>query len=99
MARHPDIAPAHPGGLLREVVLPDLGIAKAEFARRLKVSRQHVYDLLNEKRAVTAETAAKLGKALGNGPGLWLRMQADYDAWRAERAFDVSDIETIERAA
>lgn len=98
MPRHPSIEPTHPGELLREDVLPELGFGKAELARRLKMSRQHLYDLLNAKRPVTAETAAKLGKLLGNGPGLWLRLQANYDAWHAERSIDVSDIETISAA-
>ncbi len=93
--RHPDITPVHPGELLREDVLPDLDFGKAEFARRLGVSRQHVYSILGEKRPVTPEFAARLGKLLGNGPGLWLRLQADYDAWRAEKFIDVSDIEPL----
>lgn len=93
--RHPDILPIHPGEMLREDVLPELPFGKAEFARRLGVSRQHVYSILGEKRPITPEFAARLGKLLGNGPGLWLRLQADHDAWRAEKYIDVSGIETL----
>lgn len=96
--RHPDLPPTHPGEMLREDILPELPFGKAEFARRLHVSRQHLYGLLREERPVTAEVAAKLGKLLGNGPGLWLRLQADFDAWHAERNIDVSYIETLEPA-
>ena len=65
--RHPDITPVHPGELLREDVLPDLDFGKAEFARRLGVSRQHVYSILGEKRPVTPEFAARLGRLLEIG--------------------------------
>jgi addiction module HigA family antidote len=84
--------------MLREDVLPELGLAKTEFAHRLMISRQHLYALLDEKRPVSPEVAAKLRKLLGNGPGLWLRLQADYDAWRAERVYDVSAIKTLKSA-
>ncbi len=96
--RHHSIAPSHPGVHLREAVLPDLGLGKAEFARRINISRQHLYDILNGKQPITPKVAASLGKALGNGPGLWLKLQAAYDTWDAEQNFDVSHIETLEAA-
>lgn len=97
--RHKDIAPTHPGALLRETVLPALPFGKAELARRLHISRQHLYDILNEKQPVTPETAMKFGKIFGNGAGLWLRMQTNYDLWKAERSVDVSNIETFKDTA
>jgi plasmid maintenance system antidote protein VapI len=42
--------------------------------------------------------AARLGKAFGDGAAVWLRMQAAYDAWHAERAVDVSHIPLITAA-
>jgi len=93
--RHPDITPVHPGEFLREDVLPELPFGKAEFARRLGVSRQHLYAIINEERPITTEFAAKLGKLIGNGPRIWLHLQADYDAWYAKE-IDVSDIPTLE---
>lgn len=93
--RHPNIPAMHPGELLREDVLPALPFGKAELARRLGISRQRLYDILGEKTAVSPEIAARIGKLCGNGPSLWLRLQADYDAWRIDRLVDVSDIETV----
>lgn len=61
----------------------------------LGISRQHFYDILNEKRPVSASVAARLGKLLGNGPLFWIRMQGAYDAWRAEREVDVSDVPSL----
>ena len=95
--RNPNRCPAHPGAVLDDI-MPDLGKPKAEIARMLGISRQMLYDILAEKKPVSPTTAAKLGKLLGNGPGLWLRMQASYDAWHAEREIDVSNIPTIKAA-
>ena len=77
--------PTHPGELLREDILPDIGISKAEFARRLYVSRQTVYDILNEKAAVTPNLALRLGKLFGNSPLMWVNMQNSYDLWNIEK--------------
>lgn len=77
-------APTHPGALLREVVLPELGITQVELADRLGVSRRTVSEILHERRPVTPDMAIRLGKLLGNGAGLWLRMQQALDVWQLE---------------
>lgn len=77
--------PTHPGALLREDVLPALHLSVSEAASQLRVSRQTLHRVLAEKIAVTPDMAVRLGKFCGNGPGLWLRMQAAYDLWRAEQ--------------
>ncbi|MCW5724057.1 MAG: HigA family addiction module antidote protein [Maricaulaceae bacterium] len=87
MNRNPLLAglrPTHPGEMLREDVLPALGLPKAEVARLLGVSRQTLYDILNEKQPVTAQMALRLGKLCGDGPDIWLRMQQAYDLAMAE---------------
>ena len=78
--------PTHPGILLREVVLPDLGVSVAKAARELGVSRQQLHKVLAGESTVTAEMATRLGKYCGNGPRLWLNMQSAYSLWHAERA-------------
>jgi len=93
--RTPNRCPSHPGAVLEDII-PSLATPKAEIARLLGISRQQLYDILAEKRPVSPNVAAKIGKLLGNGPGLWLRMQASYDAWHAERDVDVSNIPTLE---
>jgi addiction module HigA family antidote len=62
--RDPKRRPTHPSAVLREDVLPELGITQAEFVRRLGVSHLTVNELLNEKRAVSAEMTARLGALL-----------------------------------
>ena|ERR1700722_2854231 len=77
--------PTHPGAILREDVMPALGISISEAARQLGVTRQTLHRVMAEKVSITPAMAARLGRFCGNGPGLWLRMQQAYDLWRAER--------------
>lgn len=96
--RNPRRCPAHPGELLREDILPAIKLGKSELAQALGISRQHLYDILNEKKPVSPEVAVRLGKAFGDGAGVWLRMQAAYDAWHAERSVDVRKVKLIRAA-
>jgi addiction module HigA family antidote len=96
--RHSSIEPAHPGEILGEIMIPATGRSKAEIARLLGISRQTLYDVLNCKQPVTPVVAVRLGKLFGDGAGIWVRMQAAYDTWHAEREVDVSDIPTIKAA-
>lgn len=95
--RHPAMTPSHPGELLREIVLPALPNTKKEVAQTLGVSRQTLDKLLNEQQRVTPDIAARLGKVFGNGPGIWLRMQAAVDTYKAEQ-IDVSGLRVLEVA-
>jgi addiction module HigA family antidote len=89
--------PAHPGAILREEVLPALGISITAAARRLRVSRQSLHAILAERSAVSPEMAVRLGRFCGNGPELWLRMQSAHDLWHAERKLrhEVEKISTL----
>jgi antitoxin HigA-1 len=93
--RNPDRCPTHPGALLREDVIPATGRTKAEIAQLLGISRQHLYDILRERKPVSPAVAVRLGKLFGDGTGVWVRMQAAYDIWHAERKEDVSNIPTL----
>jgi addiction module HigA family antidote len=81
--RNPHRKPSHPGAVLREDVLPELGWTQAEFASRLMVSRQTVSHLLHEEKAVTAEMAIRISSAVGGSPESWLSMQQAVDLWDA----------------
>ena len=80
------LPPMHPGKLLREEILPALDRPKTEIAKLLGVSRQTLYDILEEKQPVTPMMALRLGKLCGNGPDLWLYLQKRFDLRRAEQA-------------
>lgn len=89
--------PSHPGALLGDII-PATGRSKVEIARLLGISRQQLYDILRERKPVSPHVAARLGKLFGDGPAVWLRMQAVYDAWHAECEVDVSAIPTLTAA-
>ena len=79
--RDPKRRPVHPGAILREDVLPALKMTQKEFADWIGVSRLTVSEVLHEKRTVTPDMAMRLGRAVGNGPDIWLRMQQTLDLW------------------
>ena len=85
--RNPNRMPSHPGAVLREDVLPEIGWTQTELAARLMVSRQTVSDLLHERKSVTAEMAIRIARAVGGTPESWLRMQEALDLWAAEMKF------------
>lgn len=87
--------PTHPGALLRKIVVPALGITKVALAKGLGIKRQSLYDILNEKRAITPDVAVRLGRALGNSPQFWMNMQANHDLWHAEQKPEVQMVERI----
>ncbi len=96
--RTPKRCPTHPGALLREVVLPAVARPKTEIAKALGISRQTLYDLLNERQPVTPQMAVRLAKLFGRSPEAWLRMQNAFDLWHAVREVDTSRIPTLGEA-
>jgi antitoxin HigA-1 len=78
--------PPHPGELLREQILPRLGLSRKELAGKLGVSPARLIDFLAERRPVSLDLARRLGKAFGNGARYWLALQMQHDVWNAERA-------------
>ncbi|CAA6604444.1 HigA protein (Antitoxin to HigB) [Rhodospirillaceae bacterium LM-1] len=85
VTRHPDRCPTHPGVILREEVLPALGLSVTEAAQKLGVARQTLHRILAESASVSPEMALRLGKFCGNGPDLWLNMQTAHDLWKAKQ--------------
>ncbi len=85
MTETPQMPPIHPGAILREDVIPEMGISVTEFAKRIGVSRQILHRILAETNSITPEMALRIGRFLGNGPVLWLRMQEQFDLWQGEQ--------------
>jgi addiction module HigA family antidote len=73
--------PTHPGAILREDVLPSLGITQTDLADRLGVSRRTVSQILHEQRPLTVDMAIRLSHLLGTTPESWLNMQQALDIW------------------
>src|SRR5271169_3637103 len=77
--------PTHPSELLREDLIPATGKTKTEIAALPGISRQHLYDIIEERKPVSPAAAVRLGKLFGDGAAVWVRMQSAYDTWQAER--------------
>ncbi|MCS6762940.1 MAG: HigA family addiction module antitoxin [Candidatus Protistobacter heckmanni] len=71
--------------MLREDVLPALGMTQAKFSESLGVSRLSVSELLLEKRSMTPEMAVRVAKLLNTTPESWLRMQEAVDIWEVRQ--------------
>ena len=93
--RDPNRQPIHPGAFVREDIIGHIGMSKTEFAAALGISRQMLHGIIAEKYPVTVEMAVRLGHVVGNGPGIWIRLQAAYDLWHAERRVDLSKLTVL----
>lgn len=94
------LRPVHPGEMLREDILPAVGRPKTEIARLLGISRQTLYDILNEKQPVTPTMALRLAKMFGGSAESWTNMQRNYDLKIAEAELgDALDAIPLLRAA
>jgi addiction module HigA family antidote len=79
------IAPTHPGEMLREDFLPDYGLTVRTLSSALGVSRQTVHELLREKRSITPLMALRLSRLFGNSAAFWLNAQQAWDLWQSEQ--------------
>ena len=76
--------PIHPGETLRED-LDALGMSAAELARRIEVPVNRITEILKGRRAVTGDTALRLGRFFGTSGEFWLNLQKLYELRRAEQ--------------
>ncbi len=75
--------PIHPGEILADE-LEELNISAAELARILHVPTNRITQIINGKRALTADTALRLGRWFGTGAELWMNLQKSYELRLAE---------------
>ncbi len=76
MKRLPNI---HPGEVLKEEFLIPLGISQYRLAKAIGVQPIRISEICSGRRAITADTALRLSRALGTTAGFWMGLQADYD--------------------
>jgi addiction module HigA family antidote len=92
------MVPIHPGRILRrELRARDLS-ANA-LARALRVPSGRIVDILNGKRAISAETALRLGRYFGNDPRFWINLQAQFELTLATRDVGARVAREVETAA
>lgn len=82
--------PPHPGEILREDILPALGLTITEAAKQLGVTRAALSRVLNENAAISPEMALRLegwlGVENGGSADVWIGHQAAYDLWKVRQA-------------
>ena len=88
------LAPVHPGAHLRDW-LEEAGISAYALAKAMKVPANRLGAILLGERAITADTAIRLGKALGTTAEMWLNLQIGYDLEVARRAQVGADVQHI----
>ena len=73
------LEPIHPGEILMEDFLKPMGISLSELARDISVPAGRISQIVRGKRAISADTALRLGKYFGMSAETWLDLQSDYD--------------------
>ncbi len=77
--------PTAPGEMLLEEFLRPAGLTQVEAARRMRIPLNRLNEIIRGRRAVTADTAIRLGQLLDVSPEFWMGLQADWDLWHAAR--------------
>ena len=90
------IPPPHPGETIREDVLKPLGMSVNQLAKALGITTPRLNDVVLGRRGISADTALRLARYLGNSPEFWLGLQLDYDL-RVAKAAKLKGIEKTVR--
>ncbi len=90
------LTPIHPGEHLGEI-LDELGISQYRLAKAIGVPPIRINEIVRRRRSITADTALRVGTALGMTPEFWLNLQKMYDLEVARTSTDTSLIEPLVR--
>ncbi len=89
--------PIHPGEHLAEFI-EELGISQYRLAKTIGVPPVRINAIIKRRRSITADTALRIGRALGTTPEYWLNLQRMYDIDLARTKTDISNIEPLVEA-
>ena len=89
--------PIHPGEHLAEI-LDELGISQYRLAKTIGVPPRRINEIVHRRRSVTADTALRIGRALGMTPQFWLNLQGMYDLDVASASVELGDIKQLDAA-
>jgi len=87
--------PPHPGEIIKEICVEPLNLTVTSAAESLGVTRKTLSMLLNGKSGISPEMALRLSKVFGRTPEAWLRLQLQYDLWKAKQNLDVDHLERL----
>jgi len=95
--------PFHPGTILKEDFLDELGMTQKELSERMGVPYARVNELIHGKRGVTIETALMLSRIFGTSAEMWLNMQRQYDLWETlnskETSKKIANVKPLQKAS
>ena len=77
------LPPVHPGEIIREDILPEVGLSVSAAAKALGISRQMLHDILATRKPISAVMCLKLSRLFGSTPEFWMRLQAAWDLKKA----------------
>lgn len=95
--RDPNRCPTHPGMAIEDV-LSDVDVSKTEIAAMLGISRQQLHSILAGRKPLSPSIAVRVARLIGGSAESWLRMQAAYDVWHAERETGLKKIKRLKVA-
>ena len=82
------LPPIHPGEILKEEFLEPMGISQYKLAKDISVPPRRINEIVHGKRAITADTALRLGRFFNMSPQFWLNLQTRYDLEVTEDQLD-----------
>jgi addiction module HigA family antidote len=77
--------PVHPGEIIKQDILPSVGLSVTAAAKALGVSRQMLHDILAERKPLSAVMCLRVSRLFGSTPEFWMRLQGYYDLKKAEQ--------------
>jgi addiction module HigA family antidote len=85
MERKNGLPPVHPGEIIKEDILPSVGLSVTAAAKALGVSRQMLHGILAGRKPLSAVMCLKVTRLFGGSPDVWMRLQATYDLKESEQ--------------
>ncbi len=90
--------PPHPGEIIRELCLEPLNVSVTKAAQALGVTRKTFSALLNGHSGISPEMSLRLSKVFGRTPEGWMRLQLQYDLWKAEQSVNLDGLKPLKAA-
>ncbi|MBC2717065.1 MAG: HigA family addiction module antidote protein [Desulfobacteraceae bacterium] len=90
--------PPHPGEIIKDFCIEALDLTVTDAAKSLGVTRKTFSALLNGRSGISPEMALRLSKVFGRSPEGWLKLQLQYDLWKAQQGIDLKSLKRIKAA-
>lgn len=93
-----NLAPVHPGEILREEYIQERDLTITEVAKGLGIARANLSAIVNERGGISPELAVKLSEAFGNTAQFWVNLQKNYELWHAEKKVNRAKIQHFDKS-